>query len=153
MNNLLDTDKEISSELSKKLLVRHHRTLISKIYLGNLLVMHKRDAFNKYLLEKMEENEKADKKELNLELLHQIGEYYENIGIADNDYYKEEILLVLSLSKEFRLEHFMENHQEYIQKTMILMEKYRYKGNDLRIQLKIEIVYSCLEVGDINEAN
>jgi len=38
--------------------------------------MHKRDIFNKYLLEKMEENEAKDKKELNLDLLHQIGEYY-----------------------------------------------------------------------------
>ena len=51
----------------------------------------------------MEENEKNDKKELNLDLLHQIGEYYESIGIADHDYYKEEILLVLNLAKEFRL--------------------------------------------------
>lgn len=72
--------------------------------------MHKRDLFNKYLLEKMEVNEVADKKELNLALLHQIGEYYENIGIADNDYYKEEISLVLDLAKEFRLEHFAQDH-------------------------------------------
>ena len=82
--------------------------------------------------------------------MHQIGEYYESIGIADNDYYKEEILLVLNLAKEFRLEHFMENHQTYIEKAMVLMEKYRYKGNDLRITLKVEVVYSCLEVGDMN---
>ena len=38
--------------------------------------MHKRDIFNKYLLEKMEENESKDNKELKLDLLHQIGEYY-----------------------------------------------------------------------------
>ena len=44
----------------------------------------------------------------------------------------------------------MENHQTYIEKAMILMEKYRYKGNDLRITLKVEVVYSCLEVGDLN---
>lgn len=56
MNSLLDTDREISSDLSKKLLVRHHRALIGRVYLSNLLLMHKRDAFNKYLLEKMDEN-------------------------------------------------------------------------------------------------
>ena len=86
---MLETDKEISGDLSKKMLVKNNRNLISKVYLSNLLLMHKRDAFNKFLLEKMEENEKSDKKELNLDLLHQIGEYYESIGIADNDYYKE----------------------------------------------------------------
>jgi len=59
-------------------------------------------------------------------------------------------MLVLSLAKEFRLEHFMENHQEYLEKAMILMEKYRYRGSDLRIALKVEVVYSCLEIGDIN---
>jgi hypothetical protein len=149
----MDTDKEISNELSKKLLVRHHRQEIGRIYLNNLLWMHKRDAFNRYLIEKLEENEKVNKKELNLELLHQIGEYYENIGIADNDYYKEEIMLVLTLAKEFRQEHFMQEHQQHIEKAMILMEKYRYRGNDLRIALKVEVVYSCLEVADINEAN
>ena len=47
----------------------------------------------------------------------------------------------------------MENHQEYLEKAMILMEKYRYRGNDLRITLKVEVVYSCLEIADINEAN
>lgn len=30
----------------------------------------------------------------------------------------------------------MEAHEEYIEKAMILMEKYRYKGEDLRIRLK-----------------
>lgn len=40
-----------------------------------------------------------DKKELNLNLLHQVGQYYESIGIPDNDYYKEEIVLVLNLAK------------------------------------------------------
>ena len=44
----------------------------------------------------------------------------------------------------------MENHQASIEKAMILMEKYRYKGTDLRIVLKVEVVYSCLEVGDLN---
>jgi hypothetical protein len=44
----------------------------------------------------------------------------------------------------------MENHQEYLEKAMILMEKYRYRGSDLRIALKVEVVYSCLEIGDIN---
>jgi hypothetical protein len=33
---------------------------------------------------------------------------------------------------------------------MILMEKYRYKGNDLKINMKVEVVYSCLEIGDLN---
>lgn len=36
---------------------------------------------------------------------------------------------------------------------MLLMEKYRYKGEDLRVRLKNEVVYSCLEAGDVNEAN
>lgn len=71
-----------------------------------------------------------------MDLLHQIGSYYESIGIPDNDYYKEEIVLVLDLAKEFRLEHFMQHHEEYLEKAMLLMEKYRYKGEDLRIRLK-----------------
>ena len=62
LNSMLETDKEISGDLSKKLLVKHNRNLIGKVYLSNLLLMHKRDAFNKFLLEKMEENEKSDKK-------------------------------------------------------------------------------------------
>jgi len=33
---------------------------------------------------------------------------------------------------------------------MFLIEKYRYRGQELRIKLKIEVVYSCLEAGDIN---
>jgi hypothetical protein len=76
LNEMLLTDREISEELAKKLLVRHHRPLIEEVYLRNLLLLHKRDIFNKYLLDKMEENEREDKKELNLDLLHQIGEYY-----------------------------------------------------------------------------
>ena len=55
-NVMMETDKEISSDLCKKLLVRYHRNLIGKVYLANLLMMHKRDAFNKFLLERMEEN-------------------------------------------------------------------------------------------------
>lgn len=30
----------------------------------------------------------------------------------------------------------MQNHEEYLEKAMLLMEKYRYKGEDLRIRLK-----------------
>jgi hypothetical protein len=47
----------------------------------------------------------------------------------------------------------MTNHEQFIEKTMFLMEKYRYKGQDLRVRLKIEVVYSCLEAGDISMAN
>ncbi len=30
----------------------------------------------------------------------------------------------------------MQNHEEYIEKAMVLMEKYRYRGEDLRIRMK-----------------
>ncbi len=96
---ILDVDRQISQDLSKKLLLRYHQDLFSQQYLAHLLLLHKREVFNKYLLEKIEENEKMDKKELNLNLLHQVGQYYESIGIPDNDYYKEEIVLVLNLAK------------------------------------------------------
>ena len=60
---------------------------------------------------------------------------------------------MLDLAKEFRLEHFMKNHEEYIEKAIFLMDKYRYKGQDLKIKLKIEVVYSCLEADGVTEAN
>ena len=53
---MLLTDREISVELSKKLLPHLYKPVIDKVYLRYLLLLHKRDILNKYLLDKMEEN-------------------------------------------------------------------------------------------------
>lgn len=37
----------------------------------------------------MTANDKAQASEKNIDILHQLGHYYQQIGFTDNDYYRE----------------------------------------------------------------
>lgn len=60
--------------------------------------MHKKEAFNRLLLERMDENDSSGKRYENIALLHKVGDYYNSIGLERNEYFQEEFRLLLDLA-------------------------------------------------------
>jgi hypothetical protein len=80
-SDLFKEDKIISEHLSKSELRRKNREKIDIDYFHALLQLHKKDIFNRLLIEKIDENDSLNKKFDNIALLHQVGQYYANIGL------------------------------------------------------------------------
>mgnify|MGYP006372931591 CR=1 FL=1 len=43
--------------------------------------LHKKELFNRLLIEKIEENDSNNKKVDNIPILHKVGEYYSKVGL------------------------------------------------------------------------
>jgi hypothetical protein len=103
-NELFKEDKIISEHLSKSELRRKNRDKIEEAYFNTLLQLHKKEAFNRLLLERMDENDNSSKRYENIALLHKVGDYYSSIGLERNEYFEEEFRLLLDLAQECREE-------------------------------------------------
>lgn len=109
-NELFKEDKVISDHLSKFELRRKNKDKIDEAYFHSLLQLHKKETFNRLLLEKIDENDSSNRKFENIAILHKVGLYYASIGLEKNEYFEEEFRLLLDLAKECREEEFAEDH-------------------------------------------
>ena len=82
--DLFREDRIISEHLCKSELRRCNRERIEETYFDVLLELHKKELFNRLLIDKIEQNDSQNKKFENIAILHKVGEYYSKIGLEKN---------------------------------------------------------------------
>jgi hypothetical protein len=60
--------------------------------------LHKKDAFVTYMLEKLQKNFDTNQEHENVPLLVKVGQYFEDSGVKENEYYKEAIVQLTQLA-------------------------------------------------------
>lgn len=68
--------------------------------------LNQRDQITNNLTQKIERNYQDKKYYENVEILDRVGRHYEGMGISNNDYYREEVNLLLELCEEERIKGF-----------------------------------------------
>ncbi len=101
----------------------------------------------------MEENEGAGRRFDNIALLHKVGEYYARIGIARNEYFEEEFLLLLELCADCRQQEFHEEHQEYLAQLQQLQPCVSKERVDLAIRYRNEVAQGLAREGRLERAS
>ena len=71
----------------------------------------------------LDENYNNDKSELNVPILDRLGHYYECTGVANNDYYRQEINLLVDLAESSRKRGFIEESSAYLDKAKEVQKK------------------------------
>jgi hypothetical protein len=67
--------------------------------------------------------------------LHQVGEYYDKIGVSNNEYYLEEIQMVLDLAEKNRIEYFFDKQAYFLEKAEGLYQIY----NNLKVDVEVKM--------------
>jgi hypothetical protein len=99
---LFREDRIISEHLSKSEMRRVNRERIEEAYFRCLLQLHKKEAFNRVLLQRLDQNDTNNRSFDSIALLHQVGNYYATVGLERNEYFEEEFKLLLELARECR---------------------------------------------------
>lgn len=68
-------------------------------------------------------------------LLNRVGNYYENVGLVRNEYYQEEISLLLELAKEFREERFYADFRDYLNRAENIHEQHSLGSEDNKVRI------------------
>ena len=84
--------------------------------------------------------------------MHKIGNYYEQIGLSENEYYQEEFSLLLELAKECREQYFYQDHEEYIKQIENILPHNKNGSQELLVKYYSELAYKFIDKDDLQEA-